>query len=62
MTTHVAREGQTQAICQKAQPGEEVVPWLEAMKDPNGRHFDCVYCHQALTGGQRHSRPEGEDQ
>ena len=61
MTRHVAREGETDAVCGKAHFWEPVVSWAEAMDDPDGRSFDCVACLKALRGGQRHARPEGED-
>lgn len=53
---HLALAGETEAVCNEAQPGEPVVPWDEA-HDPAGRHFNCVACHRTLTGDQRHVPP-----
>ncbi len=59
MKTHIARDGQSVAACGQA---GRTIPWDEAMSDPDGPAFDCVDCHQSLTGGKRHSHPEGDDE
>lgn len=53
---HVSLDGETDAACGEAKPGEPVVPMAEALGE-GGRHFNCNLCHMALTDGRRHSRP-----
>lgn len=59
MIYHATQDGLNPA-CGEFDPHDQLVPLNEALLE-GGRHFNCVACHKALTGNQRHSRPaEGE--
>jgi hypothetical protein len=62
VTTHLAapEESALSTLCGELDPGDadEVISLDEAQR-ADGRHFDCVLCHIRLTGGRKHSHPEG---
>ena len=59
MTTHVQLHDELarHPLCGELEPGDDVITMEEA-QDPDGRHFDCVNCHRALTFNRRHARPD----
>jgi len=59
VTTHLAEADEPAGtLCGELDPGDEVISLDEAQR-ADGRHFDCVLCHMRLTGGRKHSHPEG---
>lgn len=48
---HLARPTTDEPFCGDAATSEVVVPFGEAA-DPDGRHFDCIACLQALRHGR----------
>jgi hypothetical protein len=58
MVIHLQGAQPFTAVCGNPAPGDPV-PLNEALTG-EGRYFDCVDCHRALTGGLSHSGPQDD--